>query len=309
MSTIGHNNPPFDFFEFFDLVVATTASTAEKLVALIHARQIARRNGESYLSRSTTQAAASISDNTYQRAIPVVRLLLQDTPSRGRATTWKPRSDITAESVEEAIQAMRDAPKAPPKRMPQNGVYPKKDTPERGMGMPQNGRTPTPILGGHKDQSKDQSKDKTPPTPSHAEQPRGTKRDPFGLNRTMADIHQDVWFDADDRIQVANGFKAELEGLVGANRLRAELDRAAEWIGPNTPATVLKSKVRGRLQSQAAERRDKDERYQRATAQNAAGQQKSWADRRQESDSAWLHADLDNRQRKGRMRPVIETDE
>lgn len=106
----------------------------------------------------------------------------------------------------------------------------------------------------------------SPPTPSHVLPARGTKRDPFGLNKTLTDIHRDVWFDAEDRLQVANGFRAELEALVGADRLRSELDRAAEWIGPNTPGTVLKSKVRGRLQGQVAERRDRDERYRMAVA-------------------------------------------
>jgi uncharacterized protein YdaU (DUF1376 family) len=106
----------------------------------------------------------------------------------------------------------------------------------------------------------------TPPPPSRMPPPMGgTKRDPFGLNPTNRRIREDVWFDQDHRIQVGNGFKAELLALTGGEqRLRIELDRAAEWIGPNTPEIVLLSKVRGRVQSQMAEKQDKDERYQRA---------------------------------------------
>ena len=150
------NAVPFDFFDFFDMVTGTSATITEKFIAIVHARQIARRNGESYLSRSKAQAAASVSDNTYQRAMPVVRLFLQDSQSKGRATVWTPRPEITVENVEEAILAMRDTPKVHPKTTPQNGVYPAEDTPQGGIGMPQNGVAPCPKLVGHKEQFKEE---------------------------------------------------------------------------------------------------------------------------------------------------------
>jgi hypothetical protein len=57
-----------------------------------------------------------------------------------------------------------------------------------------------------------------------------------------------------------------LTALAGGDQaLRVELDRAGEWIGPNTPPDILKAKVRGRVQSQIAERKDRDARYQRAS--------------------------------------------
>lgn len=148
MAGLGHNGAPFDFFEFIDTVLATSASAAEKLIAIVHGRQIARKNGESYLSRSRAQTAASVSDNTYQRALPVVRLFLQDVSSRGRATTWKQRSDITTESVEEAILALRNTPEVRPKSIPQNGAS--------SRGIPQNGVAPYPKMVGHKELFKDE---------------------------------------------------------------------------------------------------------------------------------------------------------
>lgn len=95
------------------------------------------------------------------------------------------------------------------------------------------------------------------------------KRDPFGLNPGRAKAHADVWYDADDRLQVSNGFQIELIALAGSEQeLRIQLDRASEWIGPNTPPQILKTKVRGRIQSQISERRDRDRRYERAKASN-----------------------------------------
>lgn len=117
---------------------------------------------------------------------------------------------------------------------------------------------------------KEEKKKEDIPPPSPVRMPThqgGTKRDPFGLNRSMVQRRESVWFDDAQRIQVGNGFKAEMLDLTGdERRLRIELDRAAEWIGPNTPDTVLIAKVRGRLQSQMAEKLDKDERYQRAVS-------------------------------------------
>lgn len=99
------------------------------------------------------------------------------------------------------------------------------------------------------------------------------KCDPFGLNPWRQAERQDVWFDGDDRLQVGNGFRAELLAMTGGeDALRVELDRAAEWIGPKTPPTVLKSKVRGRVQTQIAERQDKDRRYEKAVTRNASSQ-------------------------------------
>lgn len=103
-------------------------------------------------------------------------------------------------------------------------------------------------------------------TPLTPQRPR-SRRDPFGLNATLQAEHQDVWFDGDDRLQVANGFEAELLEIVGGrDQLRIELDCATERIGPKTPGTVLKAKVRGQIQKQLAIRRDQDRRYAEGAA-------------------------------------------
>jgi hypothetical protein len=80
----------------------------------------------------------------------------------------------------------------------------------------------------------------------------------------------DGGFDGADRLQVRNGFKSELLRLAGGeDQLRIELDRAAEWIGPKTPPQIMKSKVRGRVQSQVSERKDRDRRYEMAKTDNS----------------------------------------
>lgn len=144
----------FDFFAFFDLVVGSSANTAEKLIALIHARQIARRNCESFLSRANVQVQASVADNTLQRALPVVRTFFTAEPRAGRATVYRPNPEITADSVEAAIQAMRVSPKkahTPKRTIPHDGV----ET------IPQNGAYPSPKMGHHKDILKDRLKETT----------------------------------------------------------------------------------------------------------------------------------------------------
>lgn len=180
---------PFDFFSFFDLIATTTASTSEKMIALVHARQIARKNGESYLQRSTAQAQASVSDNTYQRALPVVRLFLENASSQKRATTWRPRADITLESIEEAILDLRCAPKLPPVATPQNGVK-TPAIPHFGVqATPQNGVPLCPKMAEHKEQSKEEEKKDTPKAPNS----------------------ESVWLNSAGVPQVVNGKRVTLE--------------------------------------------------------------------------------------------------
>jgi hypothetical protein len=222
---IGHNLPQFDFFEFFDLVTGTSASMAEKFIAIVHARQIARKNRTSFLSRAKMLEAVSVSNNTYQRAMPVVRLLLQDTQSRGRATVWEPRFDITAESVEQAILALRtEAENSSSKRtksMPHGGAYSTEDAPHRcigmhhgdasfgesaarsgassGEGMPHGGSKVCTTVVRHKDKVKEEKKE--PPIVPQPPEP--------------------VWLDADGVPHVANGKREMLEKILGG---RADLD-------------------------------------------------------------------------------------
>lgn len=169
----------FSFFALFDMIVATSATTAEKFITLIHARQISRKNGVSHLSRSTAQAQASVSDDTYQRALPVVRVFFQDTPSRGRATVWRARPDITSQDIEAAIISLRDTAKPYRKTIPQNAVYRKTIPQEQGPTTPQNAATPYRNERQHKDQSKDQIEKYSEPSSdgSGAEAPALTARE------------------------------------------------------------------------------------------------------------------------------------
>ena len=61
------------------------------------------------------------------------------------------------------------------------------------------------------------------------------------------------WFDDEARLQVANGFKADLLAAVGGDeiRLREELDKAAGYVGVNTKGPQLMAKVRSRVTLQA----------------------------------------------------------
>lgn len=199
---------PFDFYAFFDMVIASPAATAEKLIALIHARQMSRRKGVSHLSRSKVQEGASISDRTYQRALPVVRVFFDDTQDRGRATVWRPRLDITEESIEEAILSMRDTPKVHDKSIRQNGVYSKSPS-QNGIECPsQNGAYPTDKLAGHKERFKEEEKKDTPTVPNP----------------------ESVWLGEDGIPCVVNGKRIALEKILGG---KATVDDACQAVAPN----------------------------------------------------------------------------
>jgi hypothetical protein len=60
------------------------------------------------------------------------------------------------------------------------------------------------------------------------------------------------WFDKSAKLQVANGFEAELLQAVGGDpiRLREELDKAGGWIGVNVRGPQLIAKTRSRVTEQ-----------------------------------------------------------
>jgi hypothetical protein len=62
------------------------------------------------------------------------------------------------------------------------------------------------------------------------------------------------WFDPDGRLQVANGFGAEMLEVVSGDeiRLRKELDLAGPWVGTGTRGPQLCAKVRARLIEQVS---------------------------------------------------------
>lgn len=89
--------------------------------------------------------------------------------------------------------------------------------------------------------------------------------------RQPAAKREDVcWFDDHAKLQVANGFKAELLDMVGGDEmsLREELDCAAGFVGTGVNSFELTRKVRSRIRLQTKEKRDKDERYAKAVSRN-----------------------------------------
>lgn len=93
-----------------------------------------------------------------------------------------------------------------------------------------------------------------------------SKKDPFQLNRWQAKAQEDVWFDDEGMLQVANGFKADLENILeDPAKLRPALNKAAGWVGVGEPPAQLKIKVRAQIQKQtddASEQRNRfEQRY------------------------------------------------
>lgn len=65
-----------DFLELFDSIVASSASTSQKMIAIAHAEQMARKGKGYNFPRVRALSAASVSEGTYQRSLPAVRALL-----------------------------------------------------------------------------------------------------------------------------------------------------------------------------------------------------------------------------------------
>lgn len=163
---IGHNGAPFDFFELFDLIVNSSASTTEKLVALLHARHIGKNGSPAYPSRTRVAQQASVSSNTLQRSLPIVRSFFNVEQRRGRASLYHPKATLTADQIEAEIikaRGKKPAPKTitqnrvtpktiPQNSIPQNGVYPKT--------IPQNDRGVCPKMGVQNDSLKNTTLDK-----------------------------------------------------------------------------------------------------------------------------------------------------
>ncbi len=279
---IGHNQPPaFEFFAFFDCVVDNLdMSSAEKLLQIILARRSHAVGGKAVdPSRAELARQASCSEATVKRSFRLLEAFFEVNPRAGKRTEYTPRASVTQDQVELAILGMRPVKGAhgePPTptlgEPPAHGepgswragahgvrVMVSRGSPSEGHGEPphKKEKSPTPPIRKNINNT---------PLPPIAKKGGADKWDPFGLNPHRAAAHRDVWFDEDTRLHVSNGFQQELTELAGGEQaLRIELDRAAEWIGPNTPPDILKAKVRGRVQSQIAERKDRDDRYAKAS--------------------------------------------
>lgn len=122
MAGIGHNSrarfatndtdqrggdwPPFDFFAFFDVIARSSATTTEKLLAIIRARHVGK-SGIAYPSRERQMEMASCSPRTYTRAKPVADAFFHVDECRGRSAKYRPNTLVSVGDIEEAISAIR----------------------------------------------------------------------------------------------------------------------------------------------------------------------------------------------------------
>jgi hypothetical protein len=96
----------FCFFDLFDSIVNSSASTAEKLIALIIGRHIGREGQAAFPSRVRVIQQASCSLPTFKRAQPVLGAFFEIQERRGKTTLYSPKS-ISVEEVEEAVLSLR----------------------------------------------------------------------------------------------------------------------------------------------------------------------------------------------------------
>lgn len=277
-AAIGHNKPPsFDFFEFFDTVVnALGMSSAEKLAQIVIARKAHAAGGKAVApSRAEVARQASCSEATLKRSHRLLEAFFEVNKRAGKTTEYTPKISITQDQVEHAVRGLNPAKGAhcEPGSLRAGahhvGGSVTRGAPSEGHSEP--GQTAKPAnVPPHPPKNKNIYNNPPTPQAGRVKGGRGVFADPFGMNPHMAKERGDVWFDDDDRLQVCNGFEVELQQLAGdEDSLRIELDRAAEWIGLYTPAHLLKAKVRGRVQTQVSERRDRDRRYEKAKASNS----------------------------------------
>jgi len=249
---------------------------AEKFLQVIIARKVHSNGGSAAaVSRAEIVRQASCSEATLKRSRAALERFFKVDARAGKATEYTPKP-ITENEIELAargLKSTRGAHCEPGHGEP--GAHSEvrsvsRGAPSEGHGEPGQ-RADSAKVPPHPPKNKNIYNN--PPNPPRPK----SRRDPFGLNATLQAEHQDVWFDADDRLQVANGFEIELLETVGSpEQLRVELDCATERIGPKTPGTVLKAKVRGQIQKQIAFRRDQDRRYQERIAKTPGKQ--DWRD-------------------------------
>lgn len=97
----------FDFFQLFDAIINSSASTTEKLLALIIGRHIGRGGQAAYPSRARLTELASCSLNSFKRSQAALRAFFEAEERRGKATKYTPKPAVSSSEIEEAIAAMR----------------------------------------------------------------------------------------------------------------------------------------------------------------------------------------------------------
>jgi hypothetical protein len=124
---------------------------------------------------------------------------------------------------------------------------------------------PTAAQGQQKKKEEEGNNIKIPPRASSGGPSKPwSQKDPMSLNRWQAKSHADCWFDSEGVLQVANGFKADLENILeDPSRLRPALNKAAGWVGISDPPDVLKVRVRAQVQKQVDDLATQNQRFER----------------------------------------------
>ena len=102
----GHNSPPFDFNEFFDLVVSSPASAQQKLIQLVIARRAQKAGGKASPRRADILADASCSEATFKRSYGLLKAFFEVSPNHGATTEYTPKSCITITDIEAALESL-----------------------------------------------------------------------------------------------------------------------------------------------------------------------------------------------------------
>jgi hypothetical protein len=105
---IGHNNPPMDFGDFFDLITDSAATAHEKLLRLVIARLAQKSGGKVAPRRIEILYKASCSEATFKRSFSSLKEFFDINPKKGHKTEYTPKRQLTAYDVEAAVSAVRE---------------------------------------------------------------------------------------------------------------------------------------------------------------------------------------------------------
>lgn len=261
---------------------------AVKLIALAIVEHMGVGRLECFPGKKRLMQMVGMTERTFENHYREAKKLFEVETRRGRGNTsiFRARVErVTAELLQmfPVINGGKNPAKSTPfigdKTYPNFAVF-SSENPAKNEGIsntenPANFVNKTPQFL-HIEENKEESINNIPPTPQRVKGRRGMAADPFGLNPINRQHEEDIWFDEDARLQVGNGFKSELLAIVGnSDELRIQLDRAAEYVGQASLPHILKAKVRGRIQTQISDRRDRDARYQRSVVEREKKQKAS----------------------------------
>lgn len=239
----------FDFFQLFDAIVNSSASTTEKLLALVIGRHIGRGGQAAYPSRARLTELASCSLNTFKRSQAALRAFFEAEERRGKATKYTPKPAVSAAEIEAAIAAIRS--EGGPKMRPPSPATRPQDEPRVGpttspapewahLSRAQSEATNGPTVRPQKDSLKEE-KEIPPVSPPAGGQSQNGQRGLFPEDALVAPKASkrgrgDRTLLAEDWILPA-GWRDEAKEKFGATD--QQIDRQADrfkryWLSPDT---------------------------------------------------------------------------